>query len=169
MRKAARKPGLRFAMLAAVGVWAVALAVNLTGTFSKPANNPPGANSVIKIDDVPFDDHPNNEPHVGCVFQVDFYNYDQGPYNADVVFTIHPPSGKDRVVRTDTVFVGEDPAGGGRDVDAQVTYDLNMDVYASERHAKQGFHVRVDVTAPGAGGKLAKKSKVFWVHDCIDP
>lgn len=169
MSKPNKRRGLRFAMLAAVGVWAVALAVNLTGTFSKPNNNPRGANGVIKIDDVPFDSHPNNEPHVGCVFQVDFYNFDQGSYNAGVTFEIWPPSGKGRVARTDTVFVGEDPAGGGRDLDASRTYDLNYDVYASERHAKQGFHVKVTVNAPGAGGKVAKKSKVFWVHDCIDP
>jgi hypothetical protein len=168
MTKPRKRRGLRFAMLAAVGVWAVALAVNVTGTFSKPNNNPPGANGVVKIDGIPFDQHPDNQPHVSCVFEVDFYNFDQGAYNADVLFTIHPPSGKGRVVRQDTVFVGEDPAGGGRDLDAEREYDLNMDVFASERH-KQGFHIKLTVTAPGEGGKLATKHKVFWATDCIDP
>ena len=131
--------------------------------------NPPGANGTIKIDGKPFDTAPNNEPHVGCVFQVDFYGFDKGNYNAGVTFTIQPPSGKGRVVRRDTVFIGEDNAGGGTDLDAERTYDLNMDVFASERHQKQGFHIKVDIQAPGAGGKIAKKSKVFWVRDCIDP
>jgi hypothetical protein len=131
--------------------------------------NPPGANGTIKLDDRPFDSHPNNEPHVGCVFQVDFYGFDKGNYNAAVTFTIHPPSGKGRVIRRDTVFVGQDNAGGGTDLDAERTYDLNMDVFSYERHPKQGFHIKVDVQAPGAGGKVAKKSKVFWARDCIDP
>ena len=43
--------------------------------MSRPA--PVGIRKV-KVDDVPFDDHPNNEPHVGCSFQIDFYGYDEG-------------------------------------------------------------------------------------------
>src|SRR5215211_7891455 len=54
--------------------------------------NPPGNNGTVKIDDVPFDDHPNSEPHVGCAFQVDFYGYDQGDLNATVTFEAHPPT-----------------------------------------------------------------------------
>lgn len=40
--------------------------------------NPPGNNGTIKVDDLPFDDHPDNEPHVGCTFQADFYGFDEG-------------------------------------------------------------------------------------------
>src|SRR4051812_11713227 len=116
---------------------AAAAAFALVATTAFGAGNPPGANGVVKVDGIPFDTHPDNQPHVGCVFQVDFYNFDKGNYNAKVQFDIHPPSGKDRVVRRDTVFVGEDVAGGGRDLDAERTYDLNMDVLARERH-KQG-------------------------------
>ena len=169
MRKAKPRRGLRYGMLVAVGVWAVALSVNITGTFSKPSKNPPGANGTVKIDDQPFDTHPNNEPHVSCIFEVDFYGFDQGPYNANVTFTIQPPSGKGRVIRQDTVFIGEDPAGGGTDLDAEREYDLNMDVFASERHKRQGFHIKLTVEAPGANGKIATKHKVFWARDCIDP
>jgi hypothetical protein len=132
------------------------------------AADPKGANGTVKIDGQPFDTHPNNQPHVSCVFQVDFYGFDEGNFNADVTFTIHPPSGKGRVIRTDTVFIGEDAAGGGTDLDAERTYDLNFDVLARERH-KQGFHIKLTVKAPGRGGKIAKKSKVFWAKDCIDP
>jgi hypothetical protein len=139
------------------------------GALAAPSKNPPGANGTVKIDDRPFDSHPNNEPHVGCVFQVDFYGFDKGNYNANVTFTIQPPSGKGRVIRRDTVFIGEDVAGGGTDLDAERTYDLNWDVYSYERHPKQGFHIKLDVQAPGANGKIAKKSKVFWARDCIDP
>ncbi|MFN2616997.1 MAG: hypothetical protein ABR581_07710 [Thermoleophilaceae bacterium] len=141
------------------------LAVVATGALGA---DPKGNNGTIKIDDVPFDSHPNNEPHVGCVFQVDFYGFDKGPYNAKVTFQLQPPSGR-RVLRTDTVFIGEDAAGGGTDLDAERTYDLNLDVMRSEFHPKQGWHIEVIVEAPGAGGKIARKSKVFWAHDCIDP
>jgi hypothetical protein len=157
--------------------WRSAVGASLTAVAACAAmaggafagGNPPGANGTIKLDDKPFDSHPNNEPHVGCVFQVDFYGFDKGNYNANVTFTIQPPSGKGRVVRRDTVFIGQDNAGGGTDLDAERTYDLNMDVFSYERHPKQGFHIKVDVQAPGAGGKVAKKSKVFWARDCIDP
>ena len=53
------------------------------GRWASAGPNPPGNNGTIKIDDVPFDDHPNNEPHVGCVFQVDFYGYDEGDLDAE--------------------------------------------------------------------------------------
>jgi hypothetical protein len=159
---------LRWRSVVGASVAAVAAcAVMAGGAFA--GGNPPGANGTVKIDGQPFDTAPDNQPHVGCVFQVDFYGFDKGNYNADVTFTIQPPSGKGRVIRRDRVFVGEDNAGGGTDLDAERTYDLNMDVFSWERHPKQGFHIKLDVQAPGAGGKVAKKSKVFWARGCIDP
>ena len=155
----------RRAVFAVLAVALVALAAVATAALGA---DPKGANGTVKLDGRPFDTHPDNQPHVGCIFQVDFYGFDKGNYNAKVTFTIHPPSGKGRTIRTDTVFVGEDRAGGGTDLDAQRTYDLNMDVFARERH-KQGFHIKLLVEAPGAGGKIAKKQKVFWARDCIDP
>ncbi len=60
-----------FVVIAALS--AAATATFLAGFGSAwAAPNPPGNNGTVKIDDVPFDDHPNNEPHVGCTFQVDF-------------------------------------------------------------------------------------------------
>jgi len=143
-----------------------ACAVMAGGAFA--GGNPPGANGTVKIDGQPFDTAPNNQPHVGCVFQVDFYGFDRGNYNASVDFDLQAPSGT-RHLRSDTVFIGQDNAGGGTDLDAERTYDLNMDVMRAEKHPKQGWHIKVTIGAPGAGGKIAKKSKVFWVHDCIDP
>ena len=57
-------------------------------------------------------------------------------------------------------------AGGGTDLDAQRTYNLSALLRRGEAPPKQGFHVKVTVEAPGAGGKIAKKSKVFWVQQC---
>src|SRR5215217_2739635 len=90
--------------------------------------NPPGNNGTIKIDDTPFDDHPNNEPHVGCVFQVDFYGFDEGDLDATVTFTLVPPTAAaddDDDITVDDLAIGEDPAGGGTDLDATATYDLS--------------------------------------------
>ena len=91
---------------------------------SGTASAAPGNHGTIKLDGVTFDDYPNNEPHVGCVFQLDFYGYDQGPYNARVAFVVKPPTGKNIPLLNDTVFIGEDPAGGGTDLDASRTYAI---------------------------------------------
>jgi hypothetical protein len=155
---------LRRRSVVGVLVAAIAAFASVATAIAAPGN-PPGANGTVKIDRQPFDTHPNNQPHVGCNFQVDFYGFDQGPYNAKVTFELHPPSGN-RVLLTDTVFVGQDLAGGGTDLDAERTYNLSALLRRGEAHPKQGFHVKVTVEAPGAGGKIAKKSKVFWVQQC---
>jgi hypothetical protein len=165
-----------------VALSAIAIAVPADAKKKRGDRNPPGANGTVKIDGVPFDSAPDNQPHVGCIFQVDFYGFDMGDYNADVVFSIQPPSGKFREIPFEDPssgifgaygnphpFIGEDPAGGGTDVDAQETYDLNMAVYRAEQHPNQGWHIKLAVTAPQANGKMATKYKVFWVRDCIDP
>jgi len=53
------------------------------------AVNPGGNNGTIKIDGIPFDDHPNNEPHPGCIFQVDFYGFDEGQRVVSGVLRAH--------------------------------------------------------------------------------
>src|SRR3954462_15934590 len=118
---------LRCRSVVGASVAAVAACAVMAGG-AVAGGKPPGAHGTGKIDGHPFDTAPNNEPHVGCVFQVDFYGFDKGDYNANVTFTIQPPSGKGRVIRRDPVFVGEDNAGGGTDLDAEATYDLNLDV-----------------------------------------
>jgi hypothetical protein len=144
---------------ALVGVGALAFAP-LAG-----AADPPGNNGTIKVDDVPFDTAPDNEPHVGCVFQLDFYGYDEGAYNADVTFSVQPPTGKPVVLLTDSVFIGEDAAGGGTDLDAEQVYDLQGALASYDPHPKQGYHVKVEVNAPGSIG-ADNKYKVFWVQAC---
>jgi hypothetical protein len=112
--------------------------------------DPPGNNGTVKIDGQPFDTAPDNEPHVGCTFQVDFYGYDQGDLNATVTFQAWAPT-------------GEDPAGGGTDLDAERTYTLDFTGFTPEPN--QGFHVKLTVNAEGSIGADVKH-KVFWVEGC---
>jgi hypothetical protein len=128
------------------------------------AADPPGNNGTVKIDAEAFDTHPNNEPHVGCVFQVDFYGYDEGDLYADVTFEAHPPTGN-AVLLQDIVYIGEDAAGGGTDLDAEATYDLSGPLAAYEAHPQQGYHVKLTVNADGSHGADVKH-KVFWVTGC---
>ena len=119
-------------------------------TASVALAKPPGNNGTVKIDGVAFDDAPNNEPHVGCIFQVDFYGFDEGDLYADVTFEAHPPTGNTELL-TDVVFIGEDAAGGGTDLDAAVTYDLSAALAGFEPHPQQGYHVKLTVN----GGEAA--------------
>ncbi len=132
------------------------------------AVNPGGNNGTIKIDGIPFDDHPNNEPHPGCIFQVDFYGFDEGALYADVLFEAIPPTGAGEDLLTDTVFIGEDDNSGGgseRGLDASQTYDLTAALQGFTPHPKQGYHVKLTIHADGSQG-ADTKYKVFWVGPC---
>ncbi|MGH9037417.1 MAG: hypothetical protein ACRD0O_16795, partial [Acidimicrobiia bacterium] len=112
---------------------------NGQGNGNKPAagenngngHNPKGNNGTVKIDGVPLSNGKGNEPHVGCVFNVEFYNFDEGEdFMAKVTFALQAPTLRDgdkkpgEVLLTDDVFMGEDPAGGGNDLDASKDYQL---------------------------------------------
>jgi hypothetical protein len=128
------------------------------------AQDPPGNNGTVKVDDQPIDSIPNNNPHVGCEFRVDFYGYDEGVGDAIVTFEMQAPT-QDVGLSVDgdtSPDIGEDAAGGGTDLDAAVTYTLSFD---GDPHPQQGFHVFLTVNAPGSIGADAKH-KVFWVEDC---
>lgn len=144
---------------------AVLAAVGALFTAGVAAADPPGNNGTVKIDGIPFDQYPDNEPHVDCTFEVDFYGFDEGNLNATVRFTAHPPTGKFIVLLTDTVFIGEDPAGGGTDLDAEREYDLSAALQPFMAHVNQGYHVKLKVNAPGSIGKDTKY-KTFWVTGC---
>ena len=105
--------------------------------------DPAGNNGTVKIDGIPFDTYPDNEPHVGCMFQVDFYGYDEGDYFANVRFSANPPTGKAILLDNDTVFIGEDAAGGGTDLDAEKTYDLSALLQPFMAHPQQGYHIKL--------------------------
>ena len=127
--------------------------------------DPPGNNGTVKIDGVPFDSYPDNEPHPGCIFQVDFYGFDQGDLNATVKFYAIPPTGKKILLLTDSIPIGEDAAGGGTDLDASRTYNLDGLLTPFMFHPQQGYHVKLQVNAPGSIGKDTKY-KTFWVDRC---
>jgi hypothetical protein len=136
--------------------------VSLGGTTALA--DPAGNNGTVKIDGTPFDQHPNNEPHVDCGFEVDFYGFDQGVGVATATFALHPPTGTNTLV-TESIDIGEDAAGGGTDLDAELFVDLSDELAASGAtpHPNQGFHVKLTVHAPGSIGNDVKH-KVFWVE-----
>ena len=125
----------------------------------------PGNDGTVKIDGVEFDSYPDNEPHVGCTFQVDFYGFDQGDLTAKVTFWAQPPTGKKIKLVEDAVFIGQDPAGGGTDLDAEQTYYLASALQPFMAHPQQGYHVKLKVYAPGSIGRDTKY-KTFWVTGC---
>lgn len=57
--------------------------------------------------------------------------------------------------------IGEDPAGGGDDLDARRTYEL--DIRGADPQPNQGYHVKLAVNADGPRGSNVKH-KVFWVE-----
>lgn len=130
--------------------------------------DPPGNNGTVKIDRLEFDTHPNNQPHVGCIFQVDFYGYDEGDLDADYTFKLVPPTAGGST--GGSVFIGQDAAGGGTDLDAEVTVDLTSLINSSgvDPHPIQGYHVKLTVNAEGSQGADVKH-KVFWVEGCGEP
>jgi len=130
--------------------------------------DPPGNNGTVKIDRLEFDTHPNNQPHVGCIFQVDFYGYDEGDLDADYTFKLVPPTAGGST--GGSVFIGQDAAGGGTDLDAEVTVDLSSLINSSgvDPHPIQGYHVKLTVNAEGSQGADVKH-KVFWVEGCGEP
>ena len=76
-----------------------------------------------------------------------------------------PTTGKKIQLLTDMVFIGQDPAGGGTDLDASATYDLSSSLQPFMIHPEQGYHVKLKVNAPGSIGKDTKY-KTFWVVGC---
>ncbi len=154
-----RRPALR------VAVWLLGLGVAIGGSAAPAHADPPGNNGTVKIDDTPFDSHPDNEPHVGCSFEVDFYGFDEGDLSATVTFEAHPPTGNGGGLLQDTVFIGEDAAGGGTDLDAERQYDLSAALEGYSEHPQQGYHVKLTVNAEGSEG-ADTKHKVFWVQAC---
>ena len=145
-------------------VCVAALLASLSG-MAWAAPSPPGNNGTVKIDDVPFDDHPNNEPHVGCVFQVDFYGFDEGDLDATVTFESYPPTGPMRccrptpcsLARTTTAAAAARPGGRQR--------DLHPGLHRDRAPSNQGSHVKLTVNAEGSQGADVKH-KVFWVTGC---
>ena len=146
-------------LLITIGLAALLLAFGPV-SFAKP----PGNNGTVKVDGLPFDDDPNNQPHVGCTFEIDFYGYEAGDLTATVTFEGIAPTGGGTLA-TDSVAIGQDPAGGGTDLDASKSYNLTAPLSNVQPHARQGYHVKLTVHADGSIGSDVKH-KVFWVQAC---
>jgi hypothetical protein len=133
------------------------------------AADPKGNNGTIKIDGVALQGGQANEPHVDCEFAVEFSGYDRGDLTASVRFELQAPtlrSSGSQVLLTDTLGIGEDPAGGATDLDASKLYRL--DFAGVTPQAQQGYHVKVKIHADGSQG-ADTKHKVFWVQACAAP
>jgi len=149
--------------LAAAGT----LAFVAWGATVLPATaDPAGNNGTVKITPHAEDDGvPQNTPHVSCAFDIEWYGFDQG---ADIVSTVEfnaqAPTSDVVISTTDNapVFVGDDPAGGGTDLDGEATYTLD---FAGAPDPQQGYHVAVTVRTPSSHGADTKR-KVFWVSPC---
>lgn len=131
-----------------------------------PGGDPAGANGTVKIDGKAFDDGIDNEPHVTCDFRINFFNFDDEE-RANIVFTVHPPTGSGtELLRRDNVLVSDDPAGGGApDPDKTFAFSATeLGLAAYPAHAKQGYHVKLTIERIGAPG--AGKHKVFWIEAC---
>jgi hypothetical protein len=138
-----------------------------TLAFTSPAQaDPPGANGTIKIDGPVYDLDINNEPHVDCGYRVKFFGFDKNQY-ANIVFSVHPPSGPGvEVLRQDNKLISDDPAAGGlNDPDAIFQYSADqLGLGDYKLHPKQGYHVKLDVELIGVPGN--GKHKVFWLQPC---
>ena len=149
----------------------VALSLTLFAGVSAYAtnnHNPGGNNGFVKInnEEIP-DSTPQNHPHVSCTFDVEFYNYDKNNNKARVQFELQAPTNSPAhqlTVKSGnlTPFIGEDAAGGGKDIDAREKYTLT---FSGSPHQNQGYHVKLTVNAPGSKGS-DEKHKVFWVEPC---
>ena len=135
-----------------------------TGSAGYAGQDPGGNNGFVKVDGTDMDNRPDNDPHPGCTFVLEFYNYDQGDLMAEVSFDLQPPTtrqGDDQNILKDNVAIGEDPAGGGADLDARRTYEL--DIQGADPQPNQGYHVKLTVNAEGSKGNDVKH-KTFWVE-----
>lgn len=155
--------------LCGLAIMAVLLVANPTHA-SNNQGNPPGNNGFVKINnEVVPDSIPQNHPHVTCKFRIDFYNYDKNFLNfAWVDFDLQAPTAGPGYNVSPSfagpIFIGQDSALGGNDLDASEEVTLNF----TGTPAVQGYHVKVTVHADGSQGS-DKKHKVFWVEPCGKP
>ncbi|HET6966433.1 MAG TPA: hypothetical protein VFH58_16795 [Acidimicrobiales bacterium] len=151
--------------LPAATAWA---AGNGGGTSAaKGANQPPGNNGTVKIDEYSMDPGQDNDPHVSCDFSVSFYGYDGGPQTASLTVTpVAPTSGGHSYSTSTSWNVGTRTSGS--------QFDRNVTISASELapalagvspQAQQGYHLRLEVEVTGSQGS-DDKYKVFWLQPC---
>jgi hypothetical protein len=137
---------------------------------SAAQSDPPGNNGTVKIQEAgATDEIPDNDPHVGCVFTIEYRGFDEGAPNGTWTLSAQPPSGTTTITGPNTVFIGEDAAGGANDLDATVTVRMaDYDLSGLYEHPTQGYHLKLEAHADGSQG-ADTKFKVFWVKGCNPP
>ena len=131
---------MRIRFIAILAVLAMMMALAVTPVAAE------GNAGTIKVDGEEFDTTPGNEPHVDCVFDIDFYGFPVDA-TAEVLFEAIPPTSPTGTVFTQTgLDIGDDPAGGGTDLDGTFQFDLSDELTGFEPHDQQGYHVKLTVT-----------------------
>ena len=132
-----------------------------TAALAADKGDPKGNNGTVKIGAVPLDKAPHaNQPHVGCTFSLRFFGFDKDQ-TADITFTGQAPTKAGTLLTQTAVPISDDPAGGGQDADAVLTYTASQLGLTGVAPAKQGWHVKVAVDVREAPG--GAKQKVFWL------
>jgi hypothetical protein len=167
MHEKSSRRGRSVRLVVPIAAVAVALGVPLIAGVAAAQEGPPGNNGTVKVDGLPFDEHPDNEPHPGCEFDIDWYNFDANA-TSEVTFESQNPTGTD-ILLTDSVTLDDDANEGGDedgldDLDAQESYTLEFtedDFF----HPNQGYHVKLTIETTWSNGAEVKH-KVFWVSEC---
>jgi hypothetical protein len=144
-----RRAAVTFVAMATAAIW-------LAGGLTASADDPPGNNGTVKV---AGEDVNGTDGHVGCTFSVDFYGYDEGDFYGDVVLEALAPT-ESETLPYSSVFIGEDPSGGGTDADGSVSVDLTG-AFTTLPHDTQGYHLKLTVHADGAQG-ADTKHKTLW-------
>lgn len=130
---------------------------------SNPPGDPPGNNGTIKIVESGSDDAPGNDAQIdGCLVWLEFYGFDDDQ-QAVITFREVAPTGDGKVLVTHTAQISDDPAGGGQDKDATLSYNLSAALGSlTTSDPDKGYHVKVTSDTVGAPG--GSKQKVFWMR-----
>lgn len=127
-----------------------------------PPGDPPGNNGTLKIvaGDLSEPD-PDNQPQLdGCLVWLQFFGYDLNQ-QAIITFQAIPPTGEAQLL-SHTAVISDDPAGGGQDLDATLSYNLSAALNGLTADPDRGYHITVTSDTVGAPG--GAKQKVFWMR-----
>lgn len=135
LRPAYLRPMLAVTAIAALLVMLVAMVQPVA------AQDPPGNNTTVKIDGMPFDEgpgddgpgSPDNEPHINACFAIDWYGFDMGEFYGTVTFQVWPPNSAPVEIDGVATEVLHQPAGGHAAYGAH-----DQEVYIGEDSADGG-------------------------------
>ncbi|GAC1322899.1 MAG: hypothetical protein NVSMB13_02000 [Mycobacteriales bacterium] len=161
----------------AAGLLVLAGAIPALAATSPGAKDPAGNNGTFKVEGAPYDhSDQRNEPHVSCSLELEFMNFDASQY-ADITFTGQSPTAGPVIgsYLHRQLSDGRPASGASRDHDKVFQFFGTPDPTPGVVHetpqldpsmlgapAKQGYHIKLDVTL--ASGE--SKHKVFWMTPC---